>query len=281
MNAPGGSRGAHVQGAPAAAAPWRETRRTALVTGAGSGIGRATARLFAERGWRVVACDHDTAGLGVLASQAPASLSTLECDGSTREGAQLMLAAATQATDGRLDALVLGADAFEMGPHEQIGARRIDRLLEVKVHGLLNGVEAALPALRAARGSCLVAVCTTWADGGLPDLAAYSAANCFVRAFAEALHIELAQEGVHVCTVLADYLDEQPPLPRHERTRRIEQVATHLPAEQVARGVWDAVHGDEGLWRLGASRGAAGLALGLLESRLRLMRKRRSGYAPC
>lgn len=261
--------------------PVLEPRQTALVTGAGSGIGRETARLFAERGWRVVACDRDAAGLEALAAQAPAGLLTLECDGSTWEGAQLMLAAATQGSEGRLDALVLCADAFERGPHEQIGARRIDRLLEVKVHGLLHCVDAALPALRATFGSRLVALCTTWADGGLPDLAAYSAANCFVRAFAEALHIELEPQGVRVCTVLADYLDERPALQHHERARHIEQVATHLPAAQVARTVWDAVHGDEPLWRVGNPRGAAGLAMGLLESRLRLLRKRRSGYAPC
>lgn len=255
--------------------------RTALVTGAGSGIGRAAAQLFAERGWRVVACDQDAAGLGALAAQSPGSLLTLACDGSTQEGALLMLAAATRGSEGRLDALVLCADAFERGAHGQIGARRIDHLLEVKVHGLLHGVEAGLPALRATRGSHLVAVCSTWADGGLPDLAAYSAANCFVRAFMEALHVELAPEGVHACAVLADYLDETPPLQRHERARRIEQVATHLPAAQVALRVWDAVHGDEPLWRVGARQGAAGLALGLLENRLRRLRMRRSGYVPC
>ena len=90
--------------------------KTILVTGAASGIGRATTKLFASRGWRVVA-------------------------------ASAILAPAVAATGGTLDCLFNCAGLLEMGPHYSIPPKRVDHMLAVNINGVVNCIDAALPAL--------------------------------------------------------------------------------------------------------------------------------------
>jgi NAD(P)-dependent dehydrogenase (short-subunit alcohol dehydrogenase family) len=152
-------------------------RKTILVTGAGSGIGRATARLFAARGWRIAAVDVNAAALDSLAVEIGPLVVKIVGDVSTREGADAVVAAATAVTGGGLDCLFNCAGLLEMGPHHSIPRARIDRLIAVNVNGVVNCIDAALPALRATPDACIVNMSSVSAEYGTPDLAAYSASK--------------------------------------------------------------------------------------------------------
>ena len=93
-----------------------------------------------------------------------------------------------------------------MGPHYSIPPKRVDHMLAVNINGVVNCIDAALPALRATSGAHIVNMSSAAAEYGMPDLAAYSASKFFVRGFTEALNIELEPLGIQVSAVLAAYV---------------------------------------------------------------------------
>lgn len=177
-----------------------------LITGAASGIGRATALLFAERGWRVLACDRHATALQAVASRGGAAIVPFVGDVSTREGAAALVEAAVHAAGGRLNCLFNCAGLLAMGPHPTIDPQRVDALMAVNVNGVVHCIDAALPALQATPGAHIVNMSSTSAEYGTPDLAVYSASKFFVRGLTEALNIEFAPLGIHVSSVVVAYV---------------------------------------------------------------------------
>lgn len=176
--------------------------RTVLVTGAGAGIGRATAERFAAAGWRVGVADVDGAAAGAVAARLPdAVAAALDV---TDAGAWAGVLREVTAPTGRLDALVNNAGVLAAGPLAQVplGAQR--RVVEVNLLGVVNGCAAALPYLR--RGSCVVNVSSASALYGQPGLAVYSATKAAVCALTEALDLEWEPLGIRVVDVLPLYV---------------------------------------------------------------------------
>ncbi|GAA4881566.1 SDR family oxidoreductase [Kitasatospora terrestris] len=167
-----------------------------LVTGAASGIGEAVARLFAERGHRVVAVDVDKAGLEALA----------ELDGvETLAGDVAEEATNAEAVElalhrfGRLDTAVLNAGIGGGGPLEAPGAlERLDRLYAVNVRGIVAGLRAAVPALRASGGGSVVATSSVSGLRGDPGTWAYNATKAAVINLVRGVAIDYAAENIRV-----------------------------------------------------------------------------------
>jgi NAD(P)-dependent dehydrogenase (short-subunit alcohol dehydrogenase family) len=208
--------------------------RTALVTGAGSGIGRAFAETLAGRGHALVLLDVDDAGLSAtvsLVEAAGASARSAVVDVANRpwlEGTVKTLAPAEAGLDLVIHcAAVLGAGTFAEQPPEEF-----ERVLQVDLVGTANVVRATLPWLRRARGQ-LVALASTAAVHGWPGLAAYSAAKFAVTGYCEAIRPELAADGVGVTVVFPLLIDtpllDRPGLPPILRRGR------RIPAATVVR----------------------------------------------
>ncbi len=162
------------------------SERTVLVTGAASGIGRATALGFAARGWRVGAFDIDP---GVGRMTGPRMITgTLD----VRDAAQweAALALLTETSGGRLDALVNNAGILQSGAFVDIPLADQQRTVEVNVIGVLNGCHTAHRYLKATPGSHVVNLCSASAIYGQPELATYSATKFAVRGLSEALDLE-------------------------------------------------------------------------------------------
>lgn len=162
--------------------------RTALVTGASSGIGAATAERLRDRGWRVYAPVRRS-------GDAPAGTTELVFD--VTDGAAI---AAAAAGIERLDGLVDNAGVGLAAPLEFLAPAELLRQLDVNVVGQLRVLQAFLPALREARGR-VVLMGSIQGRSALPFLGAYGMSKFALEAMADALRLELAPFGVRVAIV--------------------------------------------------------------------------------
>ncbi len=124
-------------------------KQTIFITGAASGIGRATAKLFAERGWFVGAADLDADGLASLQGEIGAEncfIATL--DVTDKDAFDGVIQAFGEATRGRLDILYNNAGIGVAGFFEDIPFEKTLDVVQVNLVGVLNGIHAALPQLK-------------------------------------------------------------------------------------------------------------------------------------
>ena len=160
-------------------------RPSVVVTGASSGIGRATAERLRDRGWLVHASVRH-------AGEAPDGTAELVFD--VTDGATVTQAAATV---HELDALVDNAGIAIAAPLEFLPPHELTRQLDVNVVGQLRVLQAFLPKLRRSRGR-IVLMGSIGGKSALPFLGAYAMSKFALEAMADSLRLELAPFGIHV-----------------------------------------------------------------------------------
>lgn len=175
------------------------TGRTAIVTGAGSGIGRAIARIFAAAGAHVVCADIATAAVEEtreLIRAAGGSGTAATVDVSRRpEVAELV--ASTVASHGQLDVLCNNAGIILDKPVLDLTESDFDRVLGVNLKGVLFGCQEAGRAMLATGGS-IINMASGAIDGPSPRLAAYGISKVGIVQLTRTLAVELGDRGVRV-----------------------------------------------------------------------------------
>ena len=222
-----------------------------FVTGAASGIGRATSMLFARRGFRVGCYDVDVEGVRKVAEEIDAAAgASLTCHGRidvTNEESWTAALADFDAHTRRMDVLFNCAGILRMGLFEDVPPAECRRQLDVNVMGVVLGIQKSLPLLeRTAREhgrSVIVNMSSASATYGQPELAVYSASKFAVRALTEALDVELRARNIRVCDVMPSYVDT--PMVRTQRhaPKTLDRLGVKLTADDVAEVVWKAAHG--------------------------------------
>jgi NAD(P)-dependent dehydrogenase (short-subunit alcohol dehydrogenase family) len=218
------------------------TTAAVVVTGAASGIGRATAELFAERGFGIVAVDVDGEGLAKLSSVG--GVVTLVGDVASEATNTSMVRLALDRF-GRLDAAVLNAGVSGAGPLESEGAiERFDRMLDVNVRGVALGIQAAVPALRAAGGGSVVVTSSISGLRGDPGVWAYNASKAAAINLVNGAALDYAVDNIRInalapggtVTAMTAGVLADPEL-RATLTRRIPMQRWSDPREQ-AEVIW-------------------------------------------
>ena len=166
-----------------------------LITGASSGIGRATVVECAARGWRVVATMRTPADGADLA--ALPGVIVLPLDVACQESVEAALAA-TLAHFGRLDGLVNNAGYAVDGVFEGTDDATIRRQFETNVFGLMRVTRAAIPVMRRQDGGTLVQVSSMGGRVTFPLYSIYHATKWAVEGFSESLAFELRSFGIRV-----------------------------------------------------------------------------------
>jgi len=223
-----------------------------FITGGGSGIGQAVAKLFAARGWRVGLADINAAGLEATAAMLPAGMATTHVmDVRDRDQWRTELAAFAEASGGRMDVLFNNAGIAIGGPLAGASDDEIDRIVGINLVGVINGARAAYPLLKATPGSTLVNTASAAALYGSSGLALYAAVKFGVRGLSEALDAEWAGDGINVRVVMPSFIDT-PLLDSNvsgtNRTARQSVQAAGLeftPVEQVAEAIWNGIRRDK------------------------------------
>ncbi|GAB3197030.1 SDR family oxidoreductase [Geodermatophilus arenarius] len=165
----------------------------AVVTGGGSGIGAATARLLQERGARVAVLDRAT-------DAAPEGVLAVPCD--VTDPAAVDAAVATVAEQlGGLDVLVNNAGIGATGHVGENDDAEWARVLDVNVTGIARVTRAALPHLRRSQHAAVVNTCSAVAFLGVRQRALYSASKGAVLALTLAMAADHVQEGIRVNAV--------------------------------------------------------------------------------
>lgn len=180
------------------------TPRRALVTGASSGIGRATARRLAAAGYQLILLARRAEGLAAVSAEIEAQSTSkplcIACD--LREPEQIVRAfARVTAEIGALDLLVNCAGIGYRARVEELDATLLRQTFDTNVIGLFLCCHSALPLLRLGRAPVVINVASVVGRRGIPGQAAYSASKAAVVSFGEALRLEWAGEGIAVCTL--------------------------------------------------------------------------------
>ncbi len=186
--------------------------KTALVTGAGSGIGRAIAETYAREGAWVALADID----GSAAQQAARAIGNnaiaLHCDVARKAEVAAMIAD-TLAAFGGLDVLVNNAGITHVNkPMLDISEDEYDRTFAVNVKGVFLCCQAVVPQLRKQGGGVIINIGSTAGLRPRPGLAAYNATKGAVHTLTKALAAELAGDRIRVCAI-APVATETPLLP--------------------------------------------------------------------
>lgn len=192
--------------------------RTVLITGGGKGIGRETARLFAQAGCNLVISGRDGATLESAAhtlrttaeqtagSEGPAVL-PVQADVTNSEDCRHLVEAAVERF-GRLDVLINNAGMSMRGNFADTSLELFDKVIDINFTGAVHMTGYALPFLRAAGGS-VVFVSSLSGLKGLPGIAPYGAAKMALTGFAESLYSELYRE-IHVGVVYVSFTENDP-----------------------------------------------------------------------
>jgi len=172
--------------------------KVALITGAASGIGAATARLFAAAGASVVLADiadADEVAAEIGESALPVRLDVREPEGWAAAIAQ------TEARFGRLDILVNNAGVVAYKGLLDFTPDEIRRILDINLLGTIFGTQAAIPAIERAGGGAIVNVSSV--DGLIAHnaLAPYVASKWGVRGFTKTCALEFGHRGIRVNSV--------------------------------------------------------------------------------
>lgn len=228
-------------------------RKSIFITGAASGIGAATAKLYAERSWFVGLYDINEAGLKEVADEIGTdNCITGKLDVRARDDWKAAMDAFGEATDGRLNVLFNNAGIGRHGWFEDISGEDNDAIVDINVKGVINGVQAGLPLLRQTPGARIVNTASTAGVFGAPKLAVYVATKFAVRGLTEALDIEFSNIGIRVTSLMPWFIDT-PILDMGTKegsnvkmSDEIKQAGSEVyPVELAAERAWDAAHGKE------------------------------------
>ena len=175
--------------------------RTALVTGASSGIGRTIAEQFAADGADVVICSREQDNLdpvveGIEASERPGGALAVECDVTDREAVEALVDATVETFEG-LDILVNNAGATFMAGFDDISENGWKTIVDINLHGTYHCTQAAGEHLADGGGS-VINLASVAGQRGAPYMSPYAAAKAGIINLTTTLAHEWADNGVRV-----------------------------------------------------------------------------------
>lgn len=243
--------------------------KTVLVTGCSSGYGLATAQLFHDRGWTVVAAMR-TPRTDVL----PSSVRVIPLDVTRAESI------ATLADIGPVDVLVNNAGIGLMGAFEATPMATIREVFETNTFGMIAVTQALIPQMRARRSGVIINVTSSATIRPFPLVAVYTASKTAIDGFTASLAHELAEHGIRTKIVQPGYgpntaftknsgnrMDGLFPEPYAAFAQRIFSSvgdrSAVTEAIDVAEVVWSAAHDETPTLRFPAGPDAVALARGV------------------
>ncbi|AQL41888.1 short-chain dehydrogenase/reductase [Halorientalis sp. IM1011] len=171
--------------------------KTVLITGASSGIGRATAQAFNDEGWTVYATARDTDDIEDLAD---AGCETQELDVTEAEHVEAAVERVIE-DEGRLDCLVNNAGYAQFGPLEDVPTERVHDQFDVNVYGPHRLIREALPHMREQGEGTIVNVSSVAGRLATPGMGVYNGSKFALEGLTDALRGEIEEYGIDAVLV--------------------------------------------------------------------------------
>jgi NAD(P)-dependent dehydrogenase (short-subunit alcohol dehydrogenase family) len=213
-----------------------EARRVA-VTGAASGIGAATARLLAARGWRVACLDRDLEGARRTAGDQGLAVQVDVAD----EGQVVEAFARVAEVFGGLEGLVTAAGVIETVPFLETTPEQFRRLFDINVIGSFLSVREGAKAMQAGARVCMLASISSYTGGGYVATGAYATSKGAVLTMMKSCARALGERGIAVNAVAPGFIDTPfvasamgDPVRRKQVETAVGKVGT---AEQIAETI--------------------------------------------
>ncbi|MEM9938179.1 MAG: SDR family oxidoreductase [Pseudomonadota bacterium] len=252
-------------------------RKSIFITGAASGIGAETARLFSRKGWFCGLYDIDEAGLTVIEAELGATnCHAARLDVTNRQDWAAAVKDFGDRTEGRMNVLFNNAGIGRHGWMEEIPPEESDLVIDVNIKGVVNGIYASLPLLKQTSSARIVNTASTAGVVGSPQLAVYSATKFAVRGLTEALDLEFSELGIRVTSLMPWFIDT-PILDMGAKEGANVKMSDQLkengadvyPVSVAAEAAWEAAHGKDLHYMAGKRAKQARFAARFMPGRLR------------
>ncbi|MBM7059261.1 SDR family oxidoreductase [Pseudomonas sp. UL073] len=213
-----------------------------LITGAASGIGAATARLFHARGWKVGLLDVNHSALASLAAELNGAWHA-PLDVTDAAAVQQALADFCAQHQGQLRLLFNCAGVLRFGHFEAISLDEHLRILDINVRGLLQMTHAAFPYLKATPSAQVINMSSASGLYGTPHMVSYSASKFAVRGLTEALDLEWRRHGIRVGDLMPPFVRTPMVDSQQFEPPTLRRMGVNLQAEDIAAAVWQQAQG--------------------------------------
>lgn len=224
-------------------------RQSIFITGAASGMGLETARLFAGQGWFVGGFDVNETGLSELQAELGADNCLVRrLDVTDRDDYRAAIAAFGEATGGKMDLLYNNAGIGRGGPFAEQPFEDVIAVVQVNLMGVLIGIHEAIGLLKATPNALCFTTSSSSATFGMANIAVYSATKHALKGLSEALSVEFKAYGVRVADVLPGVIDTPILPPGVAEAAPKEGMFRAIPPVEVAKTVWEAYHADRLHW---------------------------------
>jgi NAD(P)-dependent dehydrogenase (short-subunit alcohol dehydrogenase family) len=214
----------------------RLSGKTAIVTGAGQGIGRAIALGFAREGAKVMAADIQLAGAEAAAAEIKKSgFQSVACQVDVADAASVeKLKDATLQHFGRIDILVNNAGIYPTSSVKDMTEELWDRVIDVNLGGNFLCSRAVIPHMRAAKTGRIICISSTVGYKGANHGAHYAASKAGIIGFMKALARELAPDGITVNAVCPGVTDTAQPRGHRSQEELLAQ-AKNIPLGRIGQ----------------------------------------------
>lgn len=240
--------------------------RTAIITGAGTGIGAATARLFASEGARIALTGRRSGPLLEVVKQIEGAGGTaLAIAGDVADGAHCRsLVAETLAAYGRLDILIANAGSGDRALVAETTEVLWDQTMNTNLKGTFLSVQAVLPTMQEQKSGVIVTMSSILGQSGFAQTGAYSATKAGIEQFTKVVALEGAPYGIRANAVAPGWVEtpmtegaqmdeallKRIPLTRFGKPEEIAQAVLYLSSDE-ARWITGTVLTIDGGWQAG------------------------------
>ena len=227
-------------------------RKSIFISGAARGIGLATAKYFAEKGWFVglmgINTEHLNKALEFIGKENGMAITG---DVSDYESYQKAIQSFVERTDGQLNVLLNNAGTTYLGKFEDARPEQNQKIVNVNLMGPINGVKAALPFLKNTSGSKIINLASASAIFGNPEITVYAGTKAGLKNLTEGWSLAFEKYGISVSSIMPIYVNTRMVSDFYDQAQTYSKKDVKLSPKQIAKTIYKAVHSKKLHWVVG------------------------------